>query len=99
MAEHPARHLGQPAPLLLDAWTRSVAEAFGRTPLLVGSSLRTKHWRDVDIRLVLDDDDYERLTGSMHELPHNRRLAALNAAFSLWGQKVTGLPIDFQFQS
>lgn len=97
--QYPARHLGRPGTQLLDMWARTIAEAWGRTPLVVGSSLRSKQWRDVDVRLVLPDAEYEALTGSMYPVPHNHRVEVLNAAFSLWAQQVTGLPVDFQFQS
>jgi hypothetical protein len=60
-------------------------------PYLVGSALTSPDWRDVDVRVMLDDDEYDSL---------QRRIvpALLNLAVSTWGQKVTGLPIDFQIQ-
>ena len=58
---------------------------------LVGSALTTAEHRDVDVRLMLDDDAYQALTGVVC-------LDDINLAVSLWGQQVTGLPIDFQIQ-
>lgn len=78
---------------LLEHWGRAVRNAFGgHVPYHVGSSLTTADFRDVDVRLMLDDDDVAALDRIV-----NRR--ALGVAFSIWGQKATGLPIDFQVQS
>lgn len=75
---------------LLDQWGRQLHEAFGATPYLVGSVEHGKlDYRDVDVRML----DPLKLG--------NRPLArrTLNVAVSLWGRHVTGLPIDFQFQT
>jgi hypothetical protein len=58
----------------------------------VGSSLTEKRgWRDVDVRLILDDDEFEPYADAgrrrMHEL-----------AWTAFGSQMTGLPIDFQIQ-
>lgn len=57
----------------------------------VGSSTQRKEWRDVDVRLILADKDHAKLAKSVD-------LHLLNVAVSLWGERVTGLPIDFQVQ-
>ena len=76
----------------LNAWGIRVRYMFHyKMPYLVGSVLTSPDWRDVDIRIMLDDDVYDRLTTLIS--PH-----MLNLAISTWGQKVTGLPIDFQIQ-
>lgn len=95
MSEHTRRgtSLGPPERYLIEQWGRMLHEAFGETPYLVGSVARSEPWRDVDVRLLLDADEFEHLTGD-----DPLRLQALNVAFSLWGQHMTGLPIDFQFQ-
>lgn len=59
---------------------------------LVGSVLCRPDHRDVDIRLILPDEVF-----AAHYASAAKRLY-LNLAVSLWGQKVTGLPIDFQIQ-
>ncbi len=64
-------------------------------PYLVGSSLHRADYRDVDLRLILDDADYDRRFGSKAQ-EIERRL--LNVAISDWIAARTGLPIDFQFQ-
>ena len=67
---------------------REVFPDFG--PYLVGSVLERPTYRDVDVRLILRDDNYDRLTDAEWQLLGfmvSRHLAA-----------VTGLPVDFQFQ-
>lgn len=59
----------------------------------VGSSLTRPNYRDVDIRAILDDGDYEALVGA-----NRARLKLLNTAVSEWLAARTGLPIDFQLQ-
>lgn len=90
--------LSPPEAYLLNQWARTLAESFAEPdgcwnyPYLVGSVARAEPWRDVDVRLMLTSAEYDRLTYC------GQRLQALNVAFSLWGQRATGLPIDFQFQ-
>ena len=60
-------------------------------PYLVGSALTTAEHRDVDVRMILSDSVYDHLVAVVN-------IPALNVAYSLWGQRVTGLPIDFQVQ-
>ena len=76
---------------LLDIWCQAVSRMFKDHPYLVGSALQSKDYRDVDIRLILSDKDYG-------ELDCQLELNMLNLAVSIWGQKATGLPIDFQIQ-
>lgn len=87
--------LSPPEMFLLDAWGHSLRAAFGATPYLVGSVERGEDWRDVDVRMILDDDEYETLLGASHP----ERMTAFNIAISFWGQRATALPIDFQFQA
>lgn len=90
-----ATSLSPPDRFLLDQWADQIATAFGYGfPVLVGSAARAEPWRDIDVRLLLPHDVLLAITG-LDEQRHK----ALDVAFSLWGQKATGLPIDFQFQS
>lgn len=57
-----------------------------------GSSLDSDDWRDVDVRIVLDDEDVATLSGVLV-------LDDLHVLLSRWGQQVTGLPIDCQVQT
>lgn len=73
----------------LSHWCEWIARTFDHHPYLVGSVLYRQDWRDVDVRMILDDDEFDALPCDP---------MVLNVAFSVWGQQVTGLPIDFQFQ-
>lgn len=91
-----------PALLHLDAFAREVEQAFGHLPYLVGSAARGKTWRDVDVRLMLPDDEFDALFPQfqIHPAPGrlDNRWALLCAAISELGRARTGLPIDFQIQ-
>ncbi len=89
--------VGMPQWILLNDFGKVVNEAFGDYPYLVGSAAKGKQWRDVDVRLILADEDYERIIGKLDKPPiTNRRWSAFCLAFSLLGKQMTGLPIDFQ---
>lgn len=87
-----ATYLTQSGVRLLDDWGVCVARMFRpETPYLVGSALLRSDYRDVDVRVMLSDESFELLAGVVD-------LADLNLSVSLWGQQVTGLPVDFQVQ-
>lgn len=99
----PRNYVGMPAAIELDLWAADVSAFFGHArPYLVGSATRGREFRDVDVRVMLWPDDWERVfpgctpTGSAAE--HDRGWRAICAAFSAWGRLRTGLPIDFQVQ-
>lgn len=90
---------GMPAAIYLDAFGAVCADFFGCHVYHVGSSLVGKAFRDVDVRAILDDDVYAALGLGDPEATHsNRRWVALVLAFSALGEKMTGLPVDFQIQ-
>lgn len=92
--------VGMPQWILLNQFGQLVHDAFGDWPYLVGSALSGKQWRDVDVRLILDDAAYERLLGKPQKPAIlNKAWAAHCLAFSLLGKHMTGLPIDFQIQT
>lgn len=79
-----------------------IREAFGHPPYLVGSVVRGGAYRDVDVRTILSDEEYDRLgfappddDGASHRDP---MWALLNAAISEWLSGLSGLPIDYQIQ-
>jgi hypothetical protein len=74
----------------LDNACRPIRAAFDRAPMLVGSALRKRTYRDVDVRLILEDDDYARLTVE--------RWSMISIAISAYLAAATGLPVDFQVQ-
>ena len=80
---------------ILNDWCILVNKMFSQDAAfgcyLVGGALRDKDYTDVDIRLIMDDETY-----ALRYDDCKRKY--LNLAVSLWGQKVTGLPIDFQIQ-
>lgn len=61
----------------------------------VGSSLTRHDYRDVDLRCMLDDDEWVRM---FQGRDGGKKLFFLNAAISEWLAARSGLPIDFQFQ-
>ncbi|MDE2096524.1 MAG: hypothetical protein KGL39_04700 [Patescibacteria group bacterium] len=66
----------------------------------VGSSITRKDYRDVDVRLIMADEAFERLFGKTEAHPKNLDFWMLTCwAISEWMQKRTGLPIDFQIQA
>lgn len=93
-------YVGMPAALHLDAFGREILAAFGHRPYLVGSATKGKDWRDVDIRLMLPDEEFEAMF-PMHSRPDrlDGRWALMCAAISELGRQRTGLPVDFQIQS
>lgn len=92
--------VGMPQDLLLHEFGSQVWFAFGELPYHVGSSLTQKSgWRDVDVRLILSDEEYERQGFGHPDRSHdNGKWVAMVLAFSALGKAMTGLPIDFQIQ-
>ena len=94
-----ANFLGAPEALHLNVVCATLVEAFGYNIYLVGSCLNRRDYRDVDIRCIMSDEDYDRV------FPNATKNQQLNAfwcltcaAISEWMAKRTGLPIDFQIQ-
>lgn len=61
----------------------------------VGSSLTVPDYRDVDLRCILPNKEFDQM---FHGEQRDAKLKFLNVAISEWIQARTGLPIDFQFQ-
>ena len=68
--------------------------AFGINTYQVGSSLTRADYRDVDLRCILDDAEFDAFIGKRFTPKHH----LLNVAISEWLAARSGLPIDFQFQ-
>jgi hypothetical protein len=64
----------------------------------VGSALRKPEWRDVDIRVILEDAEYDRLFPVTDRFGENAQWKIFCIAISHYLTSVTGLPIDFQIQ-
>jgi len=66
---------------------------------LVGSSTARRDYRDVDVRMMLDDKTYARLFGNSHDRPDlNALWSVMCSSIGLWLTKQSGLPVDFQIQ-
>jgi hypothetical protein len=87
-----------PAGIWLTKFGTIIRDYFGHTPYHVGSSLDTKTWRDVDVRLILPDDEFAQQFGTDRSGETNPKLAAITLAFAALGKEMTGLPVDFQIQ-
>ena len=91
--------VGMPADLYLEEFGHQLWAAFGQTAYHVGSSVFGKEWRDVDVRLLLPDEEYERIGLGDPANPHeNAKWVSLVMAYSALGRTMTGLPVDFQIQ-
>lgn len=88
---------GMPQSLYLDHWAYHVGKCFKNTCYLVGSALESKQWRDIDVRIIMEDSEWEQWFGpTRNGTSCNIKWSAMMAAFSAWGKETTGLPIDFQ---
>jgi NAD(P)-dependent dehydrogenase (short-subunit alcohol dehydrogenase family) len=99
MMERPMVGVGMPAALHLEAFGREIEAAFGHLPYLVGTAAVGKTWRDVDVRLILPDEEFDDLFPT-HVRPSHQdgRWGLLCAAISELARQRTGLPVDFQIQ-
>ena len=68
-----------------------ICKLFGYQVFLVGSSLYKRDFRDIDIRIIMDD-----YTGVLCN-QYGRKVMAM--FISEWLGNRTGLPIDLQFQT
>ena len=88
--------------MLLNQFGDFVSEAFGTNSVYhVGSSMgdNKKDWRDVDIRVLLTDEQWQNLELlDPTENHYDPKWRALCIVFSHYGKHITGLPIDFQLQ-
>lgn len=81
---------------LLDEACKPIKKAFGHCPYLVGSaaSLERKGYRDVDVRLILFDKEYDKLNKAVGQ----DAIIFLGLSIGEYLASRTGLPIDFQIQ-
>lgn len=82
----------------LDLACKHISECFGgwNGPFLVGSTQERKAGpgSDVDLRLILDDEDYDALFAGTPD----GFATLLDFALGAYVRELTGLPIDFQVQ-
>ncbi len=96
-----ANWLPAPAFFNLNQACRVLTEAFGHHVYLVGSSLARRDHRDVDVRCILPDEEFDRLFPNQADMTRHDLTAfwsLLCVAVSEWLSNRTGLPIDFQIQ-
>lgn len=96
MSDTRSSYLSPPDFHRLDWACAPIRRAFRTPPYLVGSVLQRSDYRDIDVRLILDDEVVERMFA---EFPEARLL--VNIALSDLLAKTAGqsAPIDFQIQS
>ena len=90
-------HIGGPEWVRLTAALRIVTEAFGEPCWLVGSALETRDYRDVDVRVTLNDEAFETLFGASPPPLIPLRLL-IGLGISEYLSTATGLRVDFQIQ-
>lgn len=96
-----ANYVGAPGIFSLELACQTVCEAFGDYGcFLVGSALDRPDWRDVDVRFIMPDADFFALFPHAHDCvwEQDPRWLLLTVSISERLSKLTGLPIDFQFQ-
>ena len=91
---------GMPATIRLETFAVHVQQAFGSWPYLVGSAAMGKRWRDVDLRLILDDDHFRHLfPGYAAGRQQDAMWSLICDGLSELARRLSGLPVDFQIQS
>lgn len=102
-------YIGAPACFALEMACKQVRDAFSEGAQfadihLVGSAMERPDWRDVDVRMMMDDAAFSRMFPGV-DISHDAALwefdprwTLMVTAISLWMRQQTGLPIDFQFQ-
>lgn len=95
-----ANYLGAPEAYNLNNICRLLTDAFGWHNYLVGSCLERRDYRDVDIRCILPDEEFDRLFPDAQRTSwaYNALWSLMCASISEWIKNRTGLPIDFQIQ-
>lgn len=72
---------------------QAVTEGLGHKPYLVGSAMESAEFRDVDVRSILPDEEWDELFGGR---PFFWSLFCLGVSTYL--SEVSGLPVDYQAQ-
>jgi len=90
--------VGCPEQFKLNHACMAIVAAYGSHVYQVGSSLKKRDYRDVDVRCMLPDEQFEKLFGESGCTVYNARLSLLNCAISDLLASQTGLAVDFQFQ-
>lgn len=95
----PFTYAGAPGIFLLNQACIAVRLAFGPV-YQVGSSVRGKAWRDVDVRAVVPDVRFKELFPGIGDTPSDHPAWSVTCTgITLWLCQASGLPVDFQIQS
>ena len=97
---HRANYIGAPEAYNLNNVCTVINEAFpGYGCFLVGSSIERRDFRDVDVRFIMDDHEFDRIfSGCTLNYSVNALWSLMCASISEWLSSRTGLKIDFQIQ-
>lgn len=79
--------------ILLNNAAIPITEAFGHCPYIVGSSLKERGYRDVDVRSILPDDEFDAIFEGREFL-----WSLLCLAVSDYLSRASSLPVDYQIQ-
>ncbi len=93
-------HVGAPAIFALEMACQQVGDAFESWGIfLVGSALTNPERRDIDLRMIMDDAEFAReFPQAETHWEHDPKWLLLTVSISGWLTKLSGLPVDFQFQ-
>lgn len=87
-----------PALFRLRLFGEAVHTLIGQRAYLVGSVLTRPDHRDIDVRIMLDDETFERTFGGNGLWITNGSLTLANMALSALAREMAGLEIDCQIQ-
>jgi hypothetical protein len=103
-------YLGAPAIFALEMAAKHLRQAFPEKSesshigiYLVGSCLQRPDWRDVDVRMIMDDTTFKQEFPGV-SIEHggtwefDPRWCLMTVWVSKWLSEYIGLPVDFQFQ-
>jgi hypothetical protein len=100
-----ANFIGAPQIFNLNQACSTLTAAFGHTIYLVGSAIERRDYRDVDVRCILDDVEYDRMFPGLFKdgkrnssSQYNALWSIMCSSISLWLAQASGLPVDFQIQ-
>ena len=91
-----ANYIGAPNFFNLNMACQVIHTAFDNVPYLVGSSLKKRDFRDVDVRLILPDDEYKALFKDTVNQQHNALWSLVCSSISMYLSQHSDLPVDFQ---
>jgi hypothetical protein len=92
-------YVGQPGLMLLEGACALLDDSFGPC-YAVGEALNQRSYRHVDVRMILPAERFAELFGGTYEQGSRTvRWNVMCSALTMYLQRASGLPIDFQIQS